>query len=92
MDEIKKLYSGTINNTSVETLNLINGAIVKTILINNNGTEEATLTLTIDSVAFSMQVTPGFNIIDKTIFCKSLNIQTIGNINIHITGIELGGV
>lgn len=91
MDEIKRLYVGQITSTESTIFDLTNGAVLKTVMLYNDGIAKETVSLNIDGTVFSFSVeTKQTLIIDKPIVCNIL--KATGNlINIHISGIQLGG-
>lgn len=91
MEEFKILVAKTLTDTEQILYSSTLGSIVKTILMNNIKTTEVEATLTIDGVAFKFKLTPGeTKVLNSPIFTKSLKGMGEG-INIHITGLELGG-
>lgn len=94
MDEIKRLYVGKIVELENTILDMTNGAVLKTILVNNHGDVETELILNIDGAEFSFLVaTKETLIIDKSIVCNILKVKssTSDELSIHISGIQLGG-
>lgn len=93
MDEIKRLYVGTITNTESTILDLTNGAVLKTVMLYNDNATKETVTLTIDGTVFCFDVEAKTTvIIDKAIVCNILKAKTnTEDISIHISGIQLGG-
>ena len=92
MDEIKRLYAGTISDTEQTVLDLTNGAVLKTILICNNSETEQTIEINIDSSVFIFNVKPKETLIlDKAIVCNILKLKASAELDVHISGIQLGG-
>lgn len=92
MDEIKRLYSGTVNDVEIELINLTNGAVLKTILIGNNTETEQTVTFNIDGTVFYFGIEAKKTLIlDKAIVCNILKVTATESLKIHISGIQLGG-
>ncbi|NLK94737.1 MAG: hypothetical protein GX275_06060 [Clostridiales bacterium] len=92
MDEIKRLYAGTVNNTEIELINLTNGAVLKTILIGNNTETKQTVTFNIDGTVFLFDVEAKSTLIlDKAIVCNILKATATESLKVHISGIQLGG-
>jgi hypothetical protein len=94
MDEIKRLYVGQITSTESTIFNLTNSAVLKTIMLYNDSTAKETVTLTVDGTVFCFDVdTNATLIMDKVIVCNVLKVKTVANnINVHISGLQLGGV
>ena len=92
MDEIKRLYAGTITDTEQTVLDLTNGAVLKTILICNASETEQTVTINIDSSVFLFNIEAKKTlIIDNAIVCNILKLKASAELNVHISGIQLGG-
>ena len=92
MDEIKRLYAGTITNTEQTVLDLTNGAVLKTILICNNSETEQTIEINVDSSVFLFNIEAKKTlIIDNAIVCNILKLQASATLSVHISGIQLGG-
>lgn len=91
MNDIIRLYVGTLNTEETELINLTNGAVIKTIILTNNNTEKETVQLNIEGTLFSFEV-EGNNtrIIDYPIVINLLKATTTSSVNIHISGIKLG--
>ncbi|WLF70490.1 hypothetical protein Q6375_05740 [Clostridium septicum] len=87
-----KLVAAKVLTTSEQTLYSSSlGAIVKTILLYNSKEEESKATLTFDSVAFKFKIAAGESkILNSPILTKNIKASGEG-INIHITGLEIGG-
>ncbi|ATD55404.1 hypothetical protein [Clostridium chauvoei] len=92
MDEIIRIKAGILSDIESEIYNNINGAVVKTIILHNSNDIKKEVMLNIDGVAFFVILEQKeTRIINNTIMINSL--KAIGEgINIHITGIQLGGV
>ena len=92
MDEIKRLYAGTITDTEQTVLDLTNGVVLKTILICNNTETEQTIEINIDSSVFFFAIEAKKTlIIDNAIVCNILKLKASAELDIHISGIQLGG-
>lgn len=92
MDEIKRLFVGKISAEETNVLDLTNGAVLKTILICNNSETEQTINISIDSSVFIFNVKPKETLIlDKAIVCNILKLKASAELDIHISGIQLGG-
>lgn len=96
MDEIKRLFAGTVTNTEQTVLDLTNGAVLKTILICNSSEAEQTIKLIVDGSVFLFNVEAKKTlIIDNAIVCNILKMQVLTEsediLNVHISGIQLGG-
>lgn len=89
MEEFKLIANKTLIDTETILYTDTNGAILKTILLNNTNSTEKETTLNFDSVVFKFKLLPGeTKIIDTPILTK--NLKGTGNgINIHITGLQL---
>ena len=92
MDEIKRLYAGTITDTEQTVLDLTNGAVLKTILICNNTETEQTIEINVDSSVFLFKKEAKKTlIIDNAIVCNILKLKASAELGVHISGIQLGG-
>ena len=96
MDEIKRLYAGTVNKDEKTILDLTNGSVLKTILICNASETEHNIKLIVDSSVFLFDVEAKKTlIIDNAIVCNILKMQVMTEsedvLNVHISGIQLGG-
>ena len=92
MDEIKRLYAGTVTNTEQTVLDLTNGAVLKTILICNASETEQTIEINVDSSVFLFTIEAKKTlIIDNAIVCNILKLKASAELNVHISGIQLGG-
>lgn len=92
MDEIKRLYAGTITDTEQTVLDLTNGAVLKTILICNASETEQTIDISIDSSVFIFNVKAKETLIlDNAIVCNILKLKASAELDVHISGIQLGG-
>lgn len=92
MDEIKRLYVGTIGAEEITALDLTNGAVLKTILICNASETEQTIEINIDSSVFLFNIEAKKTlIIDNAIVCNILKLKASAELNVHISGIQLGG-
>lgn len=92
MDEIKRLFAGTVTNTEQTALDMTNGAVLKTILICNNSETEQTIDISIDSSVFLFNIEAKKTLIlDKAIVCNILKLKASAELDIHISGIQLGG-
>ena len=93
MDEIKRLYVGSITNAEVTIFDLTNGSVLKTILLYNDNTTKETVSLNIDGVIFNFDIDSKLTVVlDNPIVCNILKAKTATSpVNIHISGIQLGG-
>lgn len=92
MDEIKRLYVGTISTEETNVLDLTNGAVLKTILICNASETEQTIEINVDSSVFLFTIEAKKTlIIDKAIVCNILKLKASAELDVHISGIQLGG-
>ena len=92
MDEIKRLYAGTVTNTEQTVLDLTNGAVLKTILICNASETEQTIEINVDSSVFLFTIEAKKTlIIDNAIVCNILKLKASAELDVHISGIQLGG-
>lgn len=93
MDEIKRLYAGTVTSTEGIIFDLTNGAVLKTVMLYNDNADKETVSLNIDGTVFAFDVeTKTTVIIDKAIVCNILKAKTnTEDISIHVSGIQLGG-
>ena len=92
MDEIKRLYVGTIGAEEINVLDLTNGAVLKTILICNASETEQTIEINVDSSVFLFNIEAKKTlIIDNAIVCNILKLKASAELDVHISGIQLGG-
>ena len=92
MDEIKRLYVGTISTEETNVLDLTNGAVLKTILICNASETEQTIEINVDSSVFLFNIEAKKTlIIDNAIVCNILKLKASAELNVHVSGIQLGG-
>lgn len=92
MDEIKRLYVGTISTEETNVLDLTNGAVLKTILICNASETEQSIEINIDSSVFIFAIEAKKTlIIDNAIVCNILKLKASAELDIHVSGIQLGG-
>ena len=92
MDEITRLIATTLTDTETSLYTDINGAVVKTIMMHNSNTTSKDVTLKLDSVTFLFTLNAKeIKIIDTPIFTNDIKANGNG-VNIHISGIQLGGV
>ena len=93
MEEFARLAAGSLTvDDEVEVYSNTNGAIVKTIMLYNSNTEVKETTLNLDGVilvSFSLN-SKETKIISESIVTNLIKITGNG-INIHISGIQLGG-
>lgn len=92
MEEIIRIAAQTLNSTETTLYNNVDGAIVKTILLHNTNSIESEITLKFDSVIFLFTLAASeTKMLDYII--KTNNIKATGDgVNIHISGLQLGGV
>ena len=96
MDEIKRLYAGTVNKDEKTILDLTNGSVLKTIMIGNENETEHNIKLIVDSSVFLFDVEAKKTlIIDNAIVCNILKMQVMTEsedvLNVHKSGFPLGG-
>ena len=92
MDEIKRLYVGTIGAEEINVIDLTNGAVLKTILICNASETEQTIEINVDSSVFLFNIEAKKTlIIDNAIVCNILKLKASAELNVHVSGIQLGG-
>lgn len=91
MEEIKRIAATTLTDTESELYKNSNGAIVKTILLYNSNSSEKEVTLSLDGVTFLFNLNANeLKIIDTPIMTNLIKGKGQG-VNIHISGIQLGG-
>ena len=92
MEEFARLTAGSITvDEEVEVYSNVNGAIVKTIMLYNSNADAKEITLNLDGVIFSFNLnSKETKIISESIVTNSIKITGNG-INVHISGIQLGG-
>ena len=92
MNDIQRFFSGTVSDGEATIINSTGGVVIKTILIANNGTEKAVLSLKIDSEnTFKFDVEGETSrIINVPIVCNILKATATANVNLHISGMNLG--
>ena len=92
MEEFARLVAGSITvDEEVEVYSNANGAIVKTIMLYNSNTAAKEITLNLDGVIFSFNLnSKETKIISESIVTNLIKVTGNG-INIHISGIQLGG-
>ena len=92
MEEFARLAAGSLTvDGEVEIYSNTNGAIVKTIMLYNSNTEVKEITLNLDGVIFSFSLNcKETKIISESIVTNLIKVTGNG-INIHISGIQLGG-
>ena len=92
MEEFARLAAGSLTvDGEVEIYSNTNGAIVKTIMLYNSNTAVKEITLNLDGVIFSFSLnSKETKIISESIVTNLIKITGNG-INVHISGIQLGG-
>ncbi len=91
MEEIKRLYAGSLAVTEKTLYNNANGAIVKTIALNNTNLSDTEVTLSIDGVTFLIPLeAKETKILSSVMVVNDLKASGDG-VNIHVSGIQLGG-
>lgn len=91
MEEIKRIAATTLTDTESELYKNSTGAIVKTILLYNSNSLEKEVTLSLDGVAFLFALkSKETKIISSPLVTNSIKGSGAG-VNIHISGIQLGG-
>ena len=89
--EEKRLAAKTLTDSEESLYNNSAGAIVKTILLHNSNSEEKEVTLKLDGVAFLFALkSKETKIISSPLVTNSIRASGAG-VNIHISGIQLGG-
>lgn len=90
-DTIVRIANQTLTASETTLYNNSTGAIIKTIMIYNPNTSDAEITLKFDSVIFLFSLNAGeTKVLQSPIFTN--NLKALGDgINIHISGIQLGG-
>ena len=89
--EEKRLAAKTLTDSEESLYNNSAGAIVKTILLHNSNSESKEVTLNFDSVAFLFTLnSKETKIINSPLVTNSIKATGSG-VNIHISGIQLGG-
>jgi|GEM_PF-6412488 len=92
MDEIVRLAATALTDTEQTLYSNINGAVVKTIILYNSNTTEKELSLKLDSIEFKFKLATGeTKVLDSPVVSNLIKATGLG-INIHISGIQLGGV
>lgn len=90
MDEIIRLYAGTIDTANVQVINESNSVVVKTLMLGNNTDKEQTATITIDGAVFNFKIgTLNTLILDHPIVCNTMQMQSTGILSLQISGIKL---
>jgi len=91
VEEIKRLYAGSLAVTEKTLYNNVNGAIVKTIALNNTNLSDTEVTLSIDGVTFLIPLeAKETKILSSVMVVNDLKASGDG-VNIHVSGIQLGG-
>ena len=89
--EEKRLAAKILTDNEESLYNNSAGAIVKTILLYNSNSESKEVTLNFDSVAFLFTLnSKETKIINSPLVTNSIKATGSG-VNIHISGIQLGG-
>lgn len=89
--EEKRLAAKTLTDNEESLYNNSAGAIVKTILLHNSNNEEKEVTLKLDGVAFLFVLnSQETKILSSPLVTNSIKGSGAG-VNIHISGIQLGG-
>lgn len=89
--EEKRLAAKTLTDNEESLYNNSAGAIVKTILLHNSNNEEKEVTLKLDGVAFLFVLnSKETKILSSPLVTNSIKGSGAG-VNIHISGIQLGG-
>jgi len=91
MEEIIRIVATTLTDTEQTLYSNIDGAIVKTIALNNTDDTDIEVTLNIDGVAFLIPLgSKETKIISSVMVVNNLKATGDG-VNIHVSGIQLGG-
>lgn len=89
--EEKRLAAKTLTASEESLYNNSAGAIIKTVLLHNSNSESKEVTLNFDSVAFSFTLnSKETKIINSPVVTNTIKATGAG-VNIHISGIQLGG-
>ena len=89
--EEKRLAAKTLTDSEESLYNNSAGAIVKTILLHNSNGEDKEVTLNFDGVTFLFALSSKeTKILDSPLVINSIKATGAG-VNIHISGIQLGG-
>lgn len=91
MEEVIRIAATTLADSETELYRNTNGAIVKTIMLYNSNSSEQQVTLNLDGVTFLFTLNSNeFKVIDTPIMTNLIKGSGEG-VNIHISGIQLGG-
>ena len=88
MEEYKVISATTLTGVEQQIYQNSYGAIIKTILLYANGSENTKATLSFDGVAFDFDLTGDTKVISTPVFTKVIKASGSG-VNIHITGLQL---
>lgn len=92
MEEIIRISATTLTDTEQTLYTNSNGAIIKTILLYNSNTAEKEISLKFDNIEFKFKLATGeTKIIDSPVVSNFIMATGLG-VNVHISGIQLGGV
>ncbi len=90
-DQIVRIANQTLTDVETTLYSNVNGAIIKTMMIYNPGASDSEITLNIDSVIFLFSLAANeTKILNSPVVINSLKATGDG-INIHVSGIQLGG-
>lgn len=91
MEEIKRIAATSLTDTETELYNDTNGTIIKTMMLYNSTSDEKEVSLKLDNIEFKFKLATGeTKIIDSPVVSNLIVAAGLG-INIHISGIQLGG-
>ena len=91
MEEYKRIAAKTLTNEEKTLYTNSNGVIIKTIFMHNTADNEIETALSFDGVVLLFKIAPKETlIVDKVILTNILKGKGNG-VNIHISGIQLGG-
>lgn len=91
MEEIIRIAAASLTDTETELYNDTNEVIIKTIMLYNSNTDEKEASIKLDNIEFKFKLATGeTKIIDSPVVSNLIAATGLG-INIHISGIQLGG-
>lgn len=92
MEDYKLIAAKALTSTEQNLYSSTMGTIIKTILLYNSMEIQSSATLTLDGVAFKFNLIAGeTKVLGSPILAKSIKASGEG-INVHISGLEIGGV
>lgn len=91
MEEIIRLAAIDLTDTEKILYSNANGAVIKTIMLYNSNSTEKEISLKLDSLEFKLKLaTRETKIIDSHVVSNLVEATGLG-VNIHISGLQLGG-